>query len=65
MDQPRELDVYFGKWQSGMLTEIRVDVYNPAVTGDYYYAPLIWNKNSGVYEMKSGEKEKTYGHRPR
>src|SRR5512135_3703092 len=31
MDQPRELDVYYGKWQSGVPAEIRVDVYNPAV----------------------------------
>jgi len=65
MDQPRELDVYFGKWKSGLPTEIMVDVYNPAVGGDYYYAPLIWSKTGNVYEMKSGKKERTYGHRPR
>jgi hypothetical protein len=65
MDQPRELDVYVGKWQSGVPTEIRVDVYNPAVTGDYYYAPLVWSKKNEAYEMRSGKKERTYGHRPK
>ncbi|HME42795.1 MAG TPA: hypothetical protein VKF36_06895 [Syntrophorhabdales bacterium] len=63
MDQPRELDVYYGKWQLGMPTEIMVDVHNPAVSGDYYYDSLIWNKDRGTYEMKSeGER---YGRRKR
>jgi hypothetical protein len=59
MDQPRELDVYYGKWQSGIPTEIRVDVYNPAVSGDYYYDPLTWSKDKETYQMKS--EERTYG----
>ena len=57
--QESELNLYYGKWQSGMPTEIRIDVRNPAVGGDYYYAPLIWNKTTGRYEMKS--KEITHG----
>lgn len=59
MDQPREPDVYYGKWQSDIPTEIRVDVYNPAVSRDYYYAPLIWNKDKEGYQMKT--EERTYG----
>ena len=61
MDQPRELDVYYGKWQSDMPTEIMVDVYNPAVSGNYYYDPLIWNTAKGTYGMKSEEAK--YGSR--
>ncbi|HEX9023778.1 MAG TPA: hypothetical protein VF799_08070, partial [Geobacteraceae bacterium] len=38
MDLRTELDVYYGKWQSGMPAEIRIDVRDPTVTGDYYYA---------------------------
>ncbi len=53
------VNLYYGKWQSGMPMEIRIDVRNPAVGGDYYYAPLIWNKTTRLYEMKS--KEITHG----
>ena len=56
---PHWLNVHYGKWQSGIPTEIRVDVENPAVTGDYYYAPLLWNKDKEKYQMKS--EERTYG----
>jgi hypothetical protein len=54
-DPPRELDIYFGKQQMGIATEIRIDVYNPAVSCDYYYAPLKWSKKDGRYEMKNKE----------
>jgi len=49
------LYVYYGKWKPGMPGEIRIDVHNPAVEGDYYYAPLTWNEKSGCYETKSTE----------
>ena len=62
-DPPRDLYVHYGRWEAGLPTEIRVDVHNPAVDGDYFYAPLKWNKKSGRYEMKS--KEVTYGIRRR
>jgi hypothetical protein len=61
--QASELRVYYGKWQSGMPAEIRIDVYSPAVEGDYYFAPMIWNKDKGFYEMRS--KKRMYGIRPR
>ncbi len=64
-DPPRELDVRYGKWNSGMPMEIRIHVYNPAVTGNYDYAPLIWNKSQRLYQMKKSGKEKIYGDRPR
>jgi hypothetical protein len=54
-DPPRELDVSYGKQFQGIPTEIRVDVYNPAVGGDYFYAPLKWNRKTGRYEMKEKE----------
>lgn len=63
MNSPVELSVYYGKWKSGMPTEIRIDVSNPAVGGDYYYAPLIWNDKDGQYHMKT--KETRHGKRPK
>lgn len=54
-DWVTDLKIRYGKWQSDIPTEIRVDVENPAVSGDYYYAPLIWNAKSGRYEMKDVE----------
>jgi hypothetical protein len=42
---------------------IRIDVYNPTVSGDYYYAPLIWNEKDGQYHMKT--KESKSGKRPK
>lgn len=53
MDWATHLVVSYGKWQNDRPTEIRVDVSNPAVSGDYYYAPLQWNQAKGRYEMKS------------
>ena len=58
--------VYYGKWHSGIPTELRVDVINPAVEGNYFYAPLIFNKQDRIYQMKkTNGKEMTYGNRPR
>lgn len=54
--------IYYGRWQYSIPTEIRVDVKNPAEGGDYYYAPLIYNRKSGRYEMK--DKEISDGRRP-
>ena len=51
-DYVTDLNIYYGKWQFDLPAEIRVDVENPAVSGDYYYPPLIYNKKSGYYEMK-------------
>jgi len=47
--------VYYGKWHGGIPTEIRVDVENPAEGGDYYYSPIVYNSNNGVYEPKNKE----------
>ena len=62
-DWVTDLNIYYGQWQFDVPTEIRVDVENPAVSGDYYYAPLIWNKKNGFYEMRT--KETINGRRPR
>lgn len=63
MDWVTHLVVSYGKWLSGRPREIKVDVSNPAVSGDYYYAPLQWNMAKGRYEMKS--QEPTTGKRPK
>ena len=55
--------IYYGKWKSGIPTEIRIDVYNPTVSGDYYYSPLTWNDKDKKYNMK--DKESKSGKRPR
>jgi hypothetical protein len=60
---PTEPFVYYGKWKKGIPTEIRIDVYNQAVSGDYYYAPLIWNEKIKKYEMKDVEEKS--GKRPK
>lgn len=57
-----DLNIYYGKWRSDIPTEIRVDVENPAVSGDYYYAPMRWNQEGWFYEIKS--KEIINGRRP-
>jgi hypothetical protein len=44
VDEPREIDILVGKWQSGIPTEIKVDVFNPAVSGDYFYPPIRFNQ---------------------
>ena len=51
-DPPRELEIYYSKKVSDAPPQIRVKVYNPAVTGDYSYPPMIWNKKNKRYEMK-------------
>lgn len=58
-----DLKVYYGNWKMGIPKEIRIDVSNPTVSGDYYYAPLRWNPNSMMYIMKDTEEK--YGKRPR
>jgi hypothetical protein len=63
MDSRTEPIVYYGKWKSGMPTEIRIDVYNPTVTGDYYYSPFIWNEKDVQYQMKT--KKTRHGKRPK
>ena len=54
--------IYYGKWKAGIPTEIRIDVYNPTVSGDYYYSPLTWNDKDKKYNMK--DKESKSGKRP-
>lgn len=63
INQPCSLYVYYGKWKGGIPTEIRIDVDNPAVSGDYYYAPLIWNDKDKKYYMKDMEEKS--GKRPK
>jgi len=60
---PSFLKVYYGKWNAGIPMEIRIDVDNLAVSGDYYYAPLIWNEKIKKYEMKDVEEKS--GKRPK
>jgi hypothetical protein len=55
--------IYYGKWKSGIPTEIRIDVYDPTVSGDYYYSPLTWNDKDKKYDMK--DKKSKSGKRPR
>lgn len=62
MDWVTHLVISYGKWHNGRPTEIRVDVSNPAVSGDYYYAPLQWKQAEGRYEMKN--QQPTTGTRP-
>ncbi len=59
---PCSLYIYYGKWQGDIPGEILIDVSNPAVSGDYYYAPLIWDKKTGKYEMK--DRQDKSGPRP-
>jgi hypothetical protein len=47
--------IYYGRWQGEIPTEIRIDVENPAEGGDYYYKPIIYNRNEGRYEIKNKE----------
>ena len=61
--QESELSVYYGRWRSGIPEEIKIDVYSPAVGGDYYYAPFVWNSSQRRYEMKMGEDKRTHGQR--
>jgi len=63
MDHVVESFVYYGKWKSGFPHEIRVDLFNPTITGNYYFMPLIWNTEVGNYKMKSDEP--IYGKRPK
>jgi hypothetical protein len=54
----------YGKGEvGGTPKEIRIDVENPSATGDYYYAPLIWNTKVKMYLMK--DTEEISGRRPR
>ena len=55
-------DIYYGEWQLGLPTKILIDIYNPAVDGDYYYAPIKWNKEKNRYELN--DLEEKYGRRP-
>lgn len=63
IEAPVEPTIYLGKWKYGIPTEIRVDVYDPTVVGDHYYAPLIWNEKKKRYYMK--DKEYKQGTRPK
>lgn len=63
MDSRTEPIIYYGRWKSGIPTEIKVDVYNPTVSGDYYYAPLTWDEKRRRYHMI--DKEPKFGPRPK
>ncbi|QXE90194.1 hypothetical protein [Geomonas subterranea] len=62
IDPPTEPAIYFGRWKATIPTEIRVDVYDPTVSGDRYYPPLIWNNKQKRFRML--DKEPKSGHRP-
>lgn len=61
MDSRTEPIIYYGKWKSGLPFEIRVDIYNPTVSGDYYYSPLTWDEKGRRYHMLA--KEPRFGNR--
>lgn len=63
MDSRMEPIIYYGKWKSGVPTEIKVDVHNPSVYGDYYYLPLTWNAKTRRYDFI--DKEPRFGPRPK
>lgn len=63
MDSRTESIIYYGKWKSGLPSEIRVDIHNPTVSGDYYYLPLTWNDKTKRYDFI--DKEPRFGHRPK
>lgn len=63
MDSRTEPIIYYGKWKSGLPTEIRVDIHNPTVSGDYYYLPLTWNAKARRYDFI--DKEPRFGPRPK
>jgi len=55
MDSPTHLIIYYGIWKNNIPTEIMIDVSNPAVTGDYYYEPLVWDAQLAKYVLKNSE----------
>ena len=57
------LYVSYGKWKGNIPTEIRIDVTDPTVTGDYHYAPLLWDDKDKQYRLISSEP--ISGKRPR
>lgn len=59
-DYTESPDIHYGKWQSGMPFEIRLDV--SATDEDYYYTPLKWDKKTVHY--KSTDLDKKSGKRP-
>jgi hypothetical protein len=42
-DEPRTLTLRYGQWLDGIPQEIRVQVANPALGGDYALPPLSWD----------------------
>lgn len=48
--------VSYGRWISGIPTEIRVDVADPTVSGDYHYAPLLWDYKDNKYKIQNSER---------
>lgn len=64
VEPPRDLVVRAGKWRrDGLPGEIRFDVKNPAVGGDYALPTLRWNSGAGTYQpadmVPTADKEKT------
>lgn len=55
MSSVTEPIVHYGKWREGLPSEIRVDVYNPTVSGNYYYSPLTWDNKDRRYHMRDQE----------
>lgn len=53
--------ISFGHWVANFPTQINIDVSNPAVDGDYFYPPLVWDRKRHHYFAKPGEVK--YGHR--
>lgn len=62
IESPIEPVVYFGKWKGALPTEVRVDVHDPTVSGDYYYPPFKWDDKDRRYYMS--DEEPKPGRRP-
>lgn len=45
--------VSYGKWKSDIPSEIRVDVADPTVSGDYHYAPIKWDETARKYKIRT------------
>ncbi len=57
LDEPRTLTLRHGRWQDGIPQEIRIQVTNPALGGDYALPTLQWNTAARRYLTEKTAKE--------
>jgi len=60
-DPPRTLDPIFIKWSGNFPHEIKLWLQDPAVLGDRYLPPLVWNEKTGRFSQKAGKKGAAHG----